>query len=142
MSAPATVLRDVLREVAMPELKPRPAPIRRGPLDWYDYKLEDFWDSGWSLNVGYRWDRESDEDRIEVDIVALELWTPAGTTAIDPSAFKDADRERVEDAIREEVEAREQAERDDRHPSSCRCRDCRDDRGEWEYEQRRDREAL
>ena len=118
MSAPAVVLRDVLREVAMPELKPRPAPVRRGPMDWFNYPLEDFQDSGWSLNVGYRWTRESHEDRIEVDIVALEHWTPAGTNAIDPSAFRDADRERVEDAIREHLESRTEAQgdwlRDDR----------------------------
>src|SRR5574343_590456 len=124
MSAPATVLRDVLREVAQPELKPRPAPTRRGPLDWYDYKLEDFRDSGWSLNVGYRWTRESQEDRIEIDIVALELWTPAGTNAIDPSAFRDADRERVE--------SRTEAQGDW----------LRDDRADYEMDAARDRRAL
>ena len=134
MSAPATVLRDVLREVAMPELKPRPAPVRRGPLGWYDYKLEDFQDSGWSLNVGYRWSRESDEDRIEVDIVALELWTPAGTSAIDPSAFVSADRERVEDEIRDHLEKRAEAQGDWLRDDGARA--------DYEMDAARDRRAL
>ena len=107
----ATLLREVLRELALPTPPAKPAPIRRGPLHWFTYTIEDM--TGWWLDIGYRWDRESAEDAIDVEIVGVLLYTPAGNTNLDESALGE-NRERIEDAIRDEVEKRLEAERDDR----------------------------
>ena len=33
-------------------------------------------------------------------------------------------------------------EKRESHGTKCRCRDCQDDKGDWLYEQQKDREAL
>ena len=107
-----TALRAFIRELAAPSIPPKPAPIRRGPLEWFTYAIADM--GGWSCEIGYRWSQESREDRIEIEIVVVELWTAAGRTILESWCFDDATRERIEDLIREEVEKRLEAERDDR----------------------------
>lgn len=93
-----TALNEMLRELAQPEMRPRPAPVRRGPLHWFTYPIEDL--KLWTLEIGYRASRESPEDDYEVEIVEIEQWTPAGKTALDPSSLHNGDRLRIEDEIR------------------------------------------
>ncbi len=92
---------------------------------------------GWDLELGYTWSRESVEDAPEVQVVEATLCTPARRI---PLQLDDVRRviAGVEEELVEAVEAREQAEAEERHPSRCRCRDCRDERGEWEYQARKE----
>ena len=127
-----SALTDILRELAQPELKPAPAPIRRGPVYSFTYGIEDM--DGWALDIDYRYDRDSDEDAWDVEIVDLGLYTPAGRIALDTDALAPAVRERVEDAIRDEIDARLEAQGDWLRDEGLR--------GEYEMEAARDRRML
>lgn len=95
---------------------------------------------GWDLEVGYVTGRESVEDAPWVQVVEATLCTPARRVPLQLSDIRRAEGD-IEAEIVEALEACEQAEAEERHPSSCRCRDCRDARGDWEYHSRKDDEG-
>jgi hypothetical protein len=118
----------------------RPSPERKAPTlpparNYHVVPVDGV--DGWDLELGYTWERESVEDAPVVQVVEATLCTPARRI---PLTLADVARvaAAVEDELVDEVEAREQAEAEERHPSRCRCRDCRDERGQWEYQSRKE----
>lgn len=112
----------------------RPSPERKRPKatpTHYHYTEIDF--MSWELEFGYRYTTEPG-DIPEVEILTATLHTHPGRYEIALGAFPGNFLANMAATIADEIVAREP----EPHRSSCKCRDCRDARGDWEYHHRRE----
>lgn len=129
--AMAAVMDAFIREIGQPAKRPT-APKQTGQ---HIFTLDGETLDG-DLEVDYEYLLEDRDDGYLVNITAARLYAP-GSGVI---ALQLGDLRRVEDLewqIAETLNAKIPAE-EPTHARNCKCRDCLDNRGDWEYHARRE----